>query len=133
MFAAQLYKTSGLSERIGTKLQTNCPFEIQPPFYTSIHFFFCDAATLIIARRPYFEVSKSRVIRQTRSPGRTSLNEGSAHNKGLLPTQRTNKHNRRKTMPSVGLELPIPANKRLQTYALDRTDTGNDPKLIILA
>ena len=27
-------------------------------------------------------------------------------------------------MPSAGLELAIPTNKRLQTYALDRTATG---------
>ena len=35
-----------------------------------------------------------------------------------------NKHKRRKTMPSVGFEPAIPATKRSQNYALDRTATG---------
>jgi hypothetical protein len=27
-------------------------------------------------------------------------------------------------MPSVGIELPVPATQRTQTYSLDREDTG---------
>jgi len=36
------------------------------------------------------------------------------------------RHNRRKTMPSVELEPPIPAIEWLQTYALDSTATGTE-------
>ena len=43
------------------------------------------------------------------------------------------KHKRRTSMPSVGFEPAIPAIKRLQTYALERTATGIDLKLKYLA
>jgi len=35
-----------------------------------------------------------------------------------------NKYKRRKFMSSVGSEAAIPATRKLQTYALDLTDTG---------
>jgi hypothetical protein len=37
-----------------------------------------------------------------------------------------NKHKRRKSLPSAGLEPAIPPNERLQTYALDSTANGID-------
>ena len=41
--------------------------------------------------------------------------------------QKHYKHKRRTSMPSAGFEFLIPAIKRPQTYALDRTATGFGP------
>jgi hypothetical protein len=69
------------------------------------------------------EVSRSHTIRHTHTHtrGRTPLNEWSARRRGRYL------HNRRKSMPSARFETATPANKRLQTYCLDRTATGIGP------
>ena len=56
----------------------------------------------------------------TQTPGRTPLKELSARRRGRYLH---NKHNRGTSTPSVGFEPAIPAIKRFQTYALDRTAT----------
>ena len=63
-----------------------------------------------------------RHLRHT--PGSTR-NEWPARRRGRYPTY--DKHNWRIYMLSVGFEPAIPTVKRLQTYALDRTVTGNGP------
>jgi hypothetical protein len=56
--------------------------------------------------------------------GRTPLDEGSAHRRGLYLTTTHNTHNRQTSMPPVGFEPAIPVSERQQTHALDRTATG---------
>ena len=55
--------------------------------------------------------------------GRTPLDEWSARRRYLYLTT-NNTHNRKTSMPAVGLEPTISANERPQTYALDRAATG---------
>ena len=54
--------------------------------------------------------------------GRTTLDEWSARRRDLYLTTHNN-HNRKTSMPSVGLEPTISAGERPQTYALDRAAT----------
>ena len=62
---------------------------------------------------------------------RTPLGEWSARRKDLyLPTRNT--HNRKTSMPPVGLEPTISAGERPQTYALERAATGTDSRLSYL-
>ena len=60
--------------------------------------------------------------------GRTPLDEWSALRRDLYLTI-YNTHNRQTTMPPVGFEPKISADKRPQTYALDRAATGTGRNL----
>ena len=64
-----------------------------------------------------------RQLRHT--PGSTPRNEWPARRRSRYTTH--NKHNGRIFMLSVRFEPAIPTVKRLQTYALDHTVTGNSP------
>jgi hypothetical protein len=55
--------------------------------------------------------------------GRTPLDELSARRRDLYLTTH-NSHNRQTSMPPVGFEATILADKRPKTYALDRAATG---------
>jgi hypothetical protein len=76
------------------------------------------------ARAPSFRRFLDQTQRRT-TVGRTPLDEWSAHRKDLYLTK-THTHNRKTSMPPVGIEPQISAGERQQTYALDRAATGTD-------
>ena len=59
----------------------------------------------------------------THIPGRTPLDEGSAHRRHVYLTTH-NIHKRQTSMPPAVFEPAIPASERPQTYALDRAPNG---------
>jgi hypothetical protein len=74
------------------------------------------------------------LITQNYTPGRTPLDEWSALRSGLYLHSATQLIYIRETfMPSARFEPAIPATKRPQTYALDRTATGIGYSIISLS
>jgi hypothetical protein len=67
------------------------------------------------------EVSMSHTHTHTHTVGRSPPDEWSARRRGRYLH---NKHKKRISMPSAGFEPAVPAVRRLQTCALDRTATG---------
>jgi hypothetical protein len=83
---------------------------------------FSGATAQLGFRPPLFEVSRSHTDIHTHTP-RIPLDEGPARRRSryLHNTQQTQEKN---IHAPEGFEPAIPAIKRLQTYALDRTATG---------
>ena len=67
------------------------------------------------------EVSRSHRSRHTHPAGLLFTSDQLVAEAANFTTHK--KHNRQTSMPSAGFEPAIPAIKRLQTYALDRTAT----------
>jgi hypothetical protein len=84
--------------------------------------FSCGATAQPGLGRLIVEVSISHT--NTHTAGRTPLEKWSAHRRGRYLHK---KHKRWTSMHSAGYEAAIPAIKRPQAYALDRTATGIDP------
>ena len=111
---------------------------IFPSFSTAVamHHIFLSFSTAVAMHRAFFSVALEKYFllgsviveapqshTHIRASNRTPLNEWSANRRGRTYTTH-NKHKRRTTMLSAGFEAAIPAIKRIQICALDRTVTG---------
>ena len=109
-------------------------FPLTSHSFFQIVFFFCGATAQIRPIQPRFEVSRSQTARHTHTPIHTHTHTHTLA--AALPwtsdqivedatTYTThNKHKKRTSLSLAGFEPAIPAVKRLQTYALDRTAIG---------
>jgi hypothetical protein len=88
------------------------------------HIFSYGTTAKIGHTQPLFEVSKSHTDTHTHTHpvGVLWISDRLVAETTTYATH--NKHKRRTPMPSVGFEPAIPAIKRPQNYALDRTATG---------
>jgi hypothetical protein len=109
-------------ERIGEKIHPFIPQFVSRRVCSYITIIFCGAATQR-GSLPLHSWGFLDHTQQRTTVGRTTLDEWSARRRDLYLTTH-NTHNRHTSMPPVGFELTISADKRPQTYTLDRAATG---------